>query len=52
MITENSQKVNTENVVECQFGNAIKEMGICRLLKMSNIRKRRGGTSVPRLWPR
>lgn len=23
MITENSQKVNTENAVGCQFGNAI-----------------------------
>ena len=26
MITENGQKVNTENAVECQFGNAVKEL--------------------------
>lgn len=44
MITKNSQKVNTENAVECQFGNAIKEPGICRLLKTSNIRKKKGGS--------
>ncbi len=44
MITENGQKVNTENAVECQFGNAIKELGICRMLKASNIRKKKGGS--------
>ncbi len=44
MITENIQKVNTENAVECQFDNAIKELGICRLLKASNIRKKKGGS--------
>lgn len=45
MITENSKKVNTENAVECQFGNAIKELGICRLLKASNVRKKKGGSA-------
>lgn len=44
MITENSQKVNTENAVKCEFGNAIKELGISGLLKKSNIRKKKGGS--------
>lgn len=26
MITENEQSVNTENAVECEFGNAIREL--------------------------
>ena len=44
MITENEQSVNTENAVECEFGNAIKELGISSLLKKSNIRKKKGGS--------
>ena len=44
MITENEQSVNTENAVECKFGNAIKELGISSLLKKSNIRKKKGGS--------
>ena len=44
MITENNQKVNTENAVGYQFGRAIKELKISRLLKASNIRRKRGGS--------
>lgn len=44
MITENEQSVNTENAVECEFGNAIRELGISSLLKKSNIRKKKGGS--------
>lgn len=44
MITENAQPVNTQNAVECEFGNAIKELGISSLLKKSNIRKKKGGS--------
>ena len=44
MITENEQPVNTENAVECEFGNAIRELGISSLLKKSNIRKKKGGS--------
>lgn len=43
MITKNYRNVNTENVVECQFGNAIRELKISSLLKASNIRKKKGG---------
>lgn len=44
MITEDRQNVNTENAVECQFGNATKELKIGSLLKASDIRKKRGGS--------
>lgn len=44
MITENNQKVNTENAVEYQFGNAIRQLKISRLLKASNVRKKKGGS--------
>ncbi len=44
MITENRQNVNTENTVECQFGNAIRELKISSLLKASNVRKKKGGS--------
>ena len=44
MITEKQTKVNTENTVECQFGNAIKELKISKLLRESNIRKKKGGS--------
>lgn len=62
MITENKQKVNTENTVDCQFGNAIKELKISSLMKASNIRKKKSGSvfdvfqflllfGVPKLQP-
>ena len=44
MITENNENVNHENAVECRFGNAIKELKISRLLKASNVRKKKGGS--------
>lgn len=44
MITENERPVNTENAVECEFGNAIRELGVSSLLKKSNIRKKKGGS--------
>ena len=44
MITKNEQSVNTENAVECEFGNAIRELGISGLLKKSNIRKKKSGS--------
>lgn len=44
MITDNNKNVNHENAVECQFGNAIKELKISRLLKTSNVRKKKGGS--------
>lgn len=44
MITENRQNVNTENTVECQFGNAIRELKISSLLKASNVRRKKGGS--------
>lgn len=44
MITENYKNVNTENAVECQFGNAIRELKISSLLKASNVRKKKGGS--------
>lgn len=46
MITENSKNVNNENVVECQFGNAIKELKIGIFLKFSNIHKKKGRKRV------
>lgn len=45
MITEKQPKVNTENAVECQFGNVIKELKISKLLRESNIRKKKGGSA-------
>ena len=44
MVTENLRNVNTENAVECQFGNAIKELKVSSLLKASNVRKKKGGS--------
>lgn len=44
MITENERPVNTENAVEYEFGNAIRELGVSSLLKKSNIRKKKGGS--------
>ena len=44
MITKNEQSVNTENAVECEFGNAIRELGNSSILKKSNIRKKKGGS--------
>lgn len=43
MITENERSVNTENAAESEFGNAIRELGVCVLLKKSIIRKKKGG---------
>lgn len=43
MITENRKSVNTENAVECQFGNAIRELRVSSFLKASNVRKKKGG---------
>ncbi len=38
MITDTSQNVNTENAaVECQFGDAIKELKISNTLRASNF---------------
>lgn len=44
MITENRQNVKTENAVECQFGDAIRELKISSYLKASNFRKKKGGS--------
>lgn len=44
MITKNEQSVNTENAVECEFGNAIRELDNSSILKKSNIRKKKGGS--------
>lgn len=45
MITDTSKNVNTENAaVECQFGDAIKELKISSTLRASNIRKKKGGS--------
>ncbi len=45
MITDTSKNVNTENAaVECQFGDAIKELKISNTLRASNIRKKKGGS--------
>ena len=44
MVTENHKNGNTENAVECQFGNAIRELKISSLLKISNIRKKKEGS--------
>lgn len=44
MIPDINQKVNTENVAECQFGDAIKELKISSLLRTSNIRKKKGSS--------
>lgn len=44
MITENRQNVKTENAVECQFGDAIRELKISSFLKASNVRKKKGGS--------
>ena len=44
MITKNEQSVNTENAVECEFGNAIRELGNSSILKKSTIRKKKGGS--------
>ena len=44
MITDTAKNVNTENAVECQFGDAIKELKISSTLKASNIRKKKGGS--------
>lgn len=42
MINHTDENNNPE--IQCKFGNAIKELGICRLLKQSNIRKKKGGS--------
>ena len=35
---------NNNPEIQCRFGDAIRELGICRLLKESNIRKKKGGS--------
>ena len=42
MINHTDENNNPE--IQCKFGNAIKELGICRFLKQSNIRKKKGGS--------
>lgn len=42
MINHSDENNNPE--IQCKFGNAIRELGICRLLKQSNIRKKKGGS--------
>lgn len=44
MISDIKANVNTQNAVECEFGNAIKELKISKFLKESNIRKKKGGS--------
>lgn len=41
MITKNEQSVNTENAVECEFGNAIRELGNSSILKNPTSAKRK-----------
>lgn len=35
---------NNNPEIQCKFGDAIKTLGICRILKDSNIRKKKGGS--------
>lgn len=42
MINHTTENNNSE--IQCRFGDAIKELGICKLLKKSNIRKEKGGS--------
>lgn len=42
MINHTVQNDNPE--IQCKFGDAIKELGISRLLRESNIRKKKGGS--------
>ncbi len=35
---------NNNPEIQCRFGDAIRELGICRLLKESSIRKKKGGS--------
>lgn len=43
MITENDRFENSE--IECQSGNAIRELKMSKLLRASNIRKKKGGSA-------
>ena len=42
MINHTAENNNPE--IQCKFGEAIKELGISRLLRESNIRKKKGGS--------